>query len=1070
MAGPPYYASPTSPLNVGISASQAAAVGDGTLTVQGTSGTLTHSATLNTSVTAEVTFQLNVSPTTVTIGPNGTATAQVTLVPGSNFGSSSVFLYSGSVHVGNSGVDMALSSQDLMAAQPQATVSFTSGLRVETGTFPVDLTGTLGAQVVKVPLSLTVTNPAKPCNGLSRSAVTRTDMNPTGVVYDPIHKLVFAAVQQTNSLEVFSSTTAQKVATIPVAAPRQLDITPDGSRILVGTLTNYLYWVDTASLQVAGNVGANSPIFNGWSIQPYRPVVLASGKVLVQSGAYPPDEWDPLTNAWSDPALSGFDSTGDVDIRRSADHTKVVVAAVNGNTLAMFDSATDRYGPVQNISAKAAALNSNGSRIAVLSSSPTLAGGNQLTLYDQDFKALATCQLMGGSDLIFSRDDNTLFVQGNDNTATALSTTDLAFLGQVPSPGFAGVDYPSDIDETNMIFSPGLARTVTFTDAGSPCALGVDQPINIALTPAQGELNAPSSVTLRAGTGITAESKVYFGAAPASPQAAPGTNLAPNPPTSIQLTTPISTSAGAVNVTVTNPDGSISIAPDAFSYGSSVLQVATNSGPATGGTSVTIFGYGLAFDSSQIQVTVGGKAAAVTRAFAGAGISPFPFPMDQVTITTPAGIPGPADIVITTPAGTATAVGGFHYLQTAQDYATSNTLTEAVYDPLRQRLYAADGGSNVVDVFDLSARTFLTPIVVGKAPQALALTPDDNTLVVSNGADSTISTVDLTGVSATKTVSVATLPDLPSQCGKPIPYAMATTSNNKAVVALTCPDVTEGEYTVLDLATQTIGCGTSQSCSAMLAAFPQNKDWVLTVAGTSNGRSILFSNGVTMGLWDVGADAFIAKTLGNAQLQFPVVQTAAAADGTAFAQLYGTFDPLLSQFSVMQDVDYLKSGVNDLNGVPGEKMNPSGSLLYIPENNGFSIYDVHQGHLKRRVVLAAPTASTFDALTIDDTGSRVFLLTATGLSVVEIADLPLSIGNLQPAQGSAAGGTAVSIRGSGFQNGSQVLFNNTSVSAQFVDGFTLQVTSPAVDAGAIRITVVNPNGDKYSLDDAFNAQ
>jgi len=1077
MSGPPFYASPTAPLSVGVSASGAANAGNNNITVQGTSGSLSHSITLGASVTAQVVFQLNVSPPTVTIGPNGQASAQVTLVPGSNFGSSSVFLSYPSVHIGNTGVDMTLSSEFLTAAQPQATVNFQSGLQLETGRYPVTLTGTLGAQVVQLPLTLNVTSPAKACNGLSRSTVQPTGMSTTGVVYDPVHKLVFAAVQQTNTLEVFSSATAQPIATIPVPAPRQLDITADGSRILVGTETNSMYWVDPLTLQVVGRVPAVSPLFNGNSVQPLRPVTLASGKVLVAMGDYPPNEWDPVANLWSNPTPSGF-GTGDDVIRRSADHSKVVVASISGNTLAIFDSATDSYGPVRNIAANAAALNSNGTRIAVLGASPTLPGGEQLTLLDPSFNVLATYQfdsaaagILGQDDVIFSRDDTVIFVQEGAYT-TALSATDLSFLGQVSGPGSGGVDYPSDIDETSMIFSPGggtAAGTTAFLDASAPCALGTNQPVNVALNPPQSTLNAPSAVTLSAASGITAQSQVYFGAAPGSAQATPGTNLLPSPPTSLQVTPPASQIAGAVNVTVTNPDGWLTIAPEAFSYGSTVLAVGTNSGPATGGTSVTLYGYGLDFDPAQVQVTVGGKAATVTRAFAAQRIS-FVFPIDQVVFTTPAGTPGAADIVVTTPVGTATVTGGFHYLASAQSYSASSALTEAVYDPLRQRLYAADGGSSVVDVFDLSRQQFLAPISVGKSPQALAITPDFNTLVVSNGAAASISIADLTGLNAVKTVSVATLPNLPLQCGQPIPYAVATTSNNKAVIALECPSVTAGEYILLDLATQAIGCGSSQGCSAMMAAFPQNQDQVLTVSGTTDGTSILVGNGVTLGLWDVQADTFISERLGNDLLQYPVVQTAAAGDGTAFEQMYGTFDSMLSQFSIVQDVDYLQSGVNDSQSLPGEKLHPSGALLFYPESGGFSIYDVQQGRLKRRVALAQQIASTFDALAIDATGTQVFLLTTTGLTVVNIADLPLSIGNLQPAQGSASGGTTVVVRGSGFQNGAQVLFNKTPASVQFVDGSTLQVTSPAVSAGGIGITVINPDGSQYALDDGFTAQ
>ena len=559
--------------------------------------------------------------------------------------------------------------------------------------------------------------------------------------------------------------------------------------------------------------------------------------------------------------------------------------------------------------------------------------------------------------------------------------------------------------------------------------------------------------------------------APGSPQATPGTNLMVTPPASIQVAPPSGQTAGAVNVTVANPDGSFRIAPDAFSYGSTILNVSANSGPATGGTSVTAYGYGLAFDQSQIQVTVGGRAAAVTRVVAGLTSSGLLFPRDQVVFTTPPGNPGSADIVITTPAGAAASARGFHYLQDVGSYNASSALTQLVYDRTRQRLYAADGGSNLVDVFDLSSKQFLPPLRVGNTPLALALTPDSNTLVVSNGADSSISIVDLTGGGSARTVSLAGLSNLPSQCGPPVPYSIATTSTGNAVIAIACSKLTAGGYAVLNLASQTFGCGASQACSAMMAAFPENVDDTPMISGSSDGRFLLLSNIFSLGLWDVSADSFRKLTVDTYDpLYYPEALIAAAGDGTAYVEGYDLFDSQLSLSSIPQDVDYLASGSNDTNALLGEKLHPSGALLYVPDQAGISIYDVHQGHLERRVALPQQISSTFDSLAIDETGSRVFLLTASGLAVVNIADVPLSIGHLQPASGPAAGGTTITLRGSGFQTGAQVLFNNLQQSAQFIDSSTLQVTSPAIPAGAVRITVVNPNGDQYSMDNAFTAQ
>jgi DNA-binding beta-propeller fold protein YncE len=1073
-SGPPYVASPGQGLSLGITASQAAAVGNGTITIQGTSGSLAHSTPLSISVSAAALFQLTVSPSTVTIGPNGLASAQVTLVPGANFGSSTVFLYAPSAHIGNTGVDMSISSEFLTAAQPQSTVSFQSGLEVQTGSnIPVPLSGSLGAQVVNLPLTLSVTNPAPSCNSLSRSTSRRTDMDPTGVVYDSRRKLVYTAVDQTNSVQVYSSANGQSVATIPIVAARQLDMTADGSQLLVGSQTGYMSWVDPTTFEVTQRVPLPACLSNGlYANLPYQTITLANGNVFLVftellGGGYSPVEWNPVTNTFMNilpPALGAEDLV----FSRSADHSRVLAFSVSAGALGVFDSTSDSFGPVQNISVSAAALSPNGSQVAVLEASPAVPGGNQVVLFDSQFDTLATYQFnaqSGAGGLIFSRDGSSLYVFAG-GTVVVLHASDLSLAGVVPSSANIGAGYPPDVDETGMIFIPGVGqRSVFFVDASAPCALGIDEPFGLSLTPPQGVVSLPSQTTLSAAGGLTSSSQIYFGAPPASPQVTPGTNLVYSLPAGIQVTAPAATQAGVVNVTVTNPDGSVAIFTNGFSYGSSVAGVTPTSGPAAGGTSVAVYGYGFDFDMSQIHVTVGGKAAVVTNAFFGSGGSYFP--LGLVQFTAPAGNPGAADIVITTPAGSATVSGGFHYLENVKTFAVSSTLGEVVYDQSRQRLYATDYGTNKVDVFDLTGQQFLTPIPVGNSPVGLAVTPDLTTLVVANSADSTISIVDLTGGTATKTVSLSTLSGLPQQCGPPFPYEVATTSSNLAVIAVTCPNVTEGQLVVLNLKTQVIGCGSSQGCAAMMSAISPYVSEFLLLSATADGTQVFVSNGPA-GLWDVTSDTFTSQPLFGLVSGIGVF-SAAAADGTSFSWGFAIVDPTLYLSSLMQDVDYLQTGTNGVNTVFGEKLHPSGALLYVPRNNGVDIYDSHNGHIARRIILPLQVPVTLDAMAIDQTGSQVFLITATGLTIVNIADLPLSVGSLTPAQGSASGGVSVRIRGSGFQNGATVTFGGAGAVVSFVDSSTLEVTTPNLPVGAARVTVVNPDGMQYALDDAFTA-
>jgi len=104
----------------------------------------------------------------------------------------------------------------------------------------------------------------------------------------------------------------------------------------------------------------------------------------------------------------------------------------------------------------------------------------------------------------------------------------------------------------------------------------------------------------------------------------------------------------------------------------------------------------------------------------------------------------------------------------------------------------------------------------------------------------------------------------------------------------------------------------------------------------------------------------------------------------------------------------------------------------------------------------------------DRSGQNIYLITNAGLTAVQFGTAPLAIGSLTPAVGPA--GTAVTIHGSGFQQATTVSANGSSLAPAFVDPNTLQVIMPSTAPGAVQVTVANPAGDSYSLDNAFTAQ
>jgi IPT/TIG domain len=93
---------------------------------------------------------------------------------------------------------------------------------------------------------------------------------------------------------------------------------------------------------------------------------------------------------------------------------------------------------------------------------------------------------------------------------------------------------------------------------------------------------------------------------------------------------------------------------------------------------------------------------------------------------------------------------------------------------------------------------------------------------------------------------------------------------------------------------------------------------------------------------------------------------------------------------------------------------------------------------------------------IDENGQRIFALTASGLTVVQLARVPLAIGTITPASGSSSGGATLTIRGSGFQTGATAAIGGKSVAITFVDMNTLRVATPALNAGKYRVAVTKP--------------
>ena len=264
---------------------------------------------------------------------------------------------------------------------------------------------------------------------------------------------------------------------------------------------------------------------------------------------------------------------------------------------------------------------------------------------------------------------------------------------------------PPPRQDASMAYDPGTGQLVLFGGYDNAFAgdtwlyVPSSSPSIDSVTPTSGPSAGGTSVTLD-GHNLGSATSVTVGGSSALVTA--------DSATSLSVTTPPGT-PGPADVVVTTPDGTVTDT-GGFTYvptGSPLITfVSPSAGPSSGGTSVTIDGTNL---GSATSVTVGGSSALVTADSA-----------TSLSVTTPPGTPGPADVVVTTPDGTVTDTGGFTYVPTGSP----------LINFLSQSAGTSAGGTGVtIDGANLGSATSVTvggnpaTVLSDSATQIIVLTP-----------------------------------------------------------------------------------------------------------------------------------------------------------------------------------------------------------------------------------------------------------------------------------------------------------------------------------------------------------
>ena len=423
-----------------------------------------------------------------------------------------------------------------------------------------------------------------------------------------------------------------------------------------------------------------------------------------------------------------------------------------------------------------------------------------------------------------------------------------------------------------------------------------------------------------------------------------------------------------------------------------------------------------------------------------------------------------------------------------------------LYDQPRQLLYFSAPAE--IDVFDLQKLIFEPDVFtlycpsfksLGPCPdddvRGLALTPDGSKLIAADFGSQNVYLLNpgAPAIPATA-ISVSSTNYNPAR--------VAAGNTQTVFVALSAEATASGICTA---------CLSEIDLSASPPALESTPEPVVSnlvgsplLQGDAAGDRVFFAYatppGGPLGLWTSPGTFTMSPANETA------IDLAAPSDGTLFATVVGSSIEVHGIDSNLTSINTFAAPPQNVPGrvsVPGIAMHPSGALVYQPflagpappppqagaplatgPQSGVDILDSHTGQLRLRVLLPEPLAATsadVDGLhaqfiTVDENGQRIFVLTVSGLTVVQLVNVPLAIGTLTPATGPSAGGTAITIRGSGFQTGITAAIGGTSVSVTFKDMNTLTIVTPALSPGAQQLVLANPDGETASLDGAFTAQ
>ena len=924
------------------------------------------------------------------------------------------------------------------------------------------LTGTPSAPVPSANLGFLLDVAPKPGSlPNNRTDYVSTEHTPYAAVYDPTHQLIFASNDSWNRVEAISSTTHALVKRISIPEPRGIDITQDHSMIWVTTGSRQMFAINTTTFEVSRYLLPLSGDVSYW--EGSQVFALADGSLMIVStaglftGSFGLVIWNPATNTITYPTIPfPLDNTV---YNRSGDGKRAYLFNNHiGGAVMYYDVASQTFSSMTTLNAAAfnSAVNKDGSRFILCND----IGG---FVYDGSYNQLGVIPPCGPGvapffegGAVFSSDGNFIYEELLANTPLILKidTNTLNLVSAAPAmpmiPVMTELDppyyvpNPFAVDDTGMVFGieywgiafddSSYAQNYSAAQPGTPTFM---QHMDPYFGPIGGGTTSGGF-----GNAFSIRPDVWYGPQRGTASLGAGGDLT--------ITSPASTMPGPVNIKLIFPDGIEVFDPLFFSYGPFLQYPLTSGAPPQGNVPGQVAGYGLPGDNITGTFSVGGAtAAAGAPGPFGLNFVGTPYPNKILSYTVPPGSPGWADLKLTTQDGTSTFPRGLFYAKSVTDYASADTFTSVLYDPVRHQLYLSAGDH--IDVFSLLSNSFVAkwnPPAAGNSKQftGLALTPDGSSLLAADLLDGSLAVLNPDNPATSYVIPIT-----PVQTGNPGcnigPLYVAGLINHTAAVQLGglpsssggCPAY--GTVYLIDLTSHAVSQLPASTISIALSA-------------TNDGSKLAFG-----GLCLYDAVASNSSCSGAAQTNGAAI----SGDGHAMAAEFVLADGNANVIGRVGRPEVYYSALGSDNAhtpLLEPKLSDSGSLYYLAFPNFIDIVDFHQGMLRIRFSLSETISNTGTPLAIDPNGRYLYLITGAGLTVIDLGEAPLSVGWLSAT--TASPGMQITVRGSGFNSSTTATVGGQASNVALVDANTLKLTVPSLGAGPTTIILSNSNGETYT--------